>query len=189
MVFVGEWLWRQRHFWAWPLYILFKCDVRRRLHCLVLTDTNLYKFTIGKTYLVNRRWRHTTCLQHPCYDVGCYPWMLTIYTMQYKCIYVIKKLLSSLSFLHTLGTDPILIRALGVCIVLYSVSPQLKSHNNLNPQVHTPKLYRSYMFDIRASYGIASASIKLHSANTISLHGVSGSAQFINHLKLCLSPP
>ena len=54
-------------------YILFKFDVRHRLHCLALTDTNLYKLTKGKTYLVNQRWRHTTCLQHPCYDVGCYP--------------------------------------------------------------------------------------------------------------------
>ena len=54
------------------LYILFKCDARHCLHCLVLTDTNLYKFTKGKTYLVNQRWRHTTCLQHPCYDIGCY---------------------------------------------------------------------------------------------------------------------
>ena len=62
---------RQWHFWAWPLYILFKCDVRHGLHCLVLTD-NLFKFTNRKTYLVNQRWRHTTCLQHPCYDVGCY---------------------------------------------------------------------------------------------------------------------
>ena len=43
------------------------------LHCLVLTDTNLYNFTKGKTYHVNQRWRHTTCLQHPRYDVGCYP--------------------------------------------------------------------------------------------------------------------
>ena len=24
-------------------------------------------------YLVNQRWHHTTCLQLPCYDVGCYP--------------------------------------------------------------------------------------------------------------------
>ena len=32
-----------------------------------------YNVTKGKTYLVNQRWRHTTCLQHPFYDVGCYP--------------------------------------------------------------------------------------------------------------------
>ena len=72
-IFVCEWLQRQRHFCAWPLYILFKCDVKHRLHCLVLTVTNLYIFTRGKTNLVNQRWRHTTCLQHLCYDVGCYP--------------------------------------------------------------------------------------------------------------------
>ena len=72
-ILVGEWLQRQRHIWTWPLCILFKCDVRHRLHCLVFTDTHLYNFTKGKTYPVNQRWRHTTCLQHPCYDVGCYP--------------------------------------------------------------------------------------------------------------------
>ena len=43
-IFVGELLQRQRHFWAWPLYILFQCDVRHRLHCLVLTGTFLYIF-------------------------------------------------------------------------------------------------------------------------------------------------
>ena len=36
-IFVGELLQRQGHFWAWPLYILLKCDVRHRLHCFVLT--------------------------------------------------------------------------------------------------------------------------------------------------------
>ena len=56
-----------------PIIYSVKCDVRHRLHCSILTDTNLYKFTKGKTNLVNQRWRHTTCLQHPCYDVGCYP--------------------------------------------------------------------------------------------------------------------
>ena len=48
-------------------------DVTHRLHCLVLSDTYLYNLTKGKTYRVNQRWRHTTFLQHPCYDVGCYP--------------------------------------------------------------------------------------------------------------------
>ena len=43
------------------------------MYCLVLTDTILYIFTKGKTYLVNQTRRHTKCLQHPCYDVGCYP--------------------------------------------------------------------------------------------------------------------
>ena len=72
-ILVGEWLQRQRHIGAWPLYILFKCDVRHRLHCFVCTDTHLFNFTKGKTDLVNQRWRRTTCLQHQCYDVGCYP--------------------------------------------------------------------------------------------------------------------
>ena len=71
LIFVGEWLQRQRHFWAWSLYVLSKLDVRHRLHCLLLTDTYLYNFTKGKTYRVNQRWCHTTCLQHPCYEVGC----------------------------------------------------------------------------------------------------------------------
>ena len=74
-ILVGEWLQRQRHIGAWPLYILFKCDVRHRLHCFVCTDTHLFNFTKGKTDLVNQRWRRTTCLQHQCYDVGCYPWI------------------------------------------------------------------------------------------------------------------
>ena len=72
-ILAGEWLQRQRHIGAWPLYILFKCDVRHRLHCFVCTDTHLFNFTKGKTDLVNQRWRRTTCLQHQCYDVGCYP--------------------------------------------------------------------------------------------------------------------
>ena len=72
-ILVGEWLQRQRHIGAWPLYILFKCDVRHHLHCFVCTDTHLFNFTKGKTDLVNQRWRRTTCLQHQCYDVGCYP--------------------------------------------------------------------------------------------------------------------
>ena len=38
--FVGEWLQRQGHFWAWPLYILFKGDGRHRMHCLVFTETD-----------------------------------------------------------------------------------------------------------------------------------------------------
>ena len=74
-ILVGEWLQRQRHIGARPLYILFKCDVRHRLHCFVCTDTHLFNFTKGKTDLVNQRWRRTTCLQHQCYDVGCYPWI------------------------------------------------------------------------------------------------------------------
>ena len=74
-ILVGEWLQRQRHIGAWPLYILFKCDVRHPLHCFVCTDTHLFNFTKGKTDLVNQRWRRTTCLQHQCYDVGCYPWI------------------------------------------------------------------------------------------------------------------
>ena len=73
-ILVGEWLQRQRHIGTWPLYILFKCDVRHRLHCFVCTDTHLFNFTKGKTDLVNQRWRRTTCLKHQCYDVGCYPW-------------------------------------------------------------------------------------------------------------------
>ena len=73
-ILVGEWLQRQRHIWAWPLYILFKCDVRHRLHCFVCTDTHSFNLTKGKTDLVNQRWRRTTSLQHQCYDVGCYPW-------------------------------------------------------------------------------------------------------------------
>ena len=75
-ILVGEWLQRQRHIGAWPLYILFKCDVRHRLHCFVCTDTHLFNFTKGKTDLVNQRWRRTTCLKHQCYDVGCYPCIL-----------------------------------------------------------------------------------------------------------------
>ena len=74
-ILVGEWLQRQRHIGAWPLYILFKCDVRHRLHCFVCTDTHLFNFTKGKTDLVNQRWRRPTCLKHQCYDVGCYPWL------------------------------------------------------------------------------------------------------------------
>ena len=76
-ILVGEWLQRQRHIEARPLYILFKCDVRHRLHCFVCTDTHLFNFTKGKTDLVNQRWRRTTCLKHQCYDVGCYPCLLS----------------------------------------------------------------------------------------------------------------
>ena len=76
-ILVGDWLQRQRHIGAWPLYILIKCDVRHRLHCFVCTDTHLFNFTKGKTDLVNQRWRRTTCLKHQCYDVGCYPWALS----------------------------------------------------------------------------------------------------------------
>ena len=36
----------------------------------------------GNTYRVNQRWRHTTCLQHPCYDVGCYPCISQMYRAQ-----------------------------------------------------------------------------------------------------------
>ena len=80
-ILVGEWLQRQRHIGAWPLYILFKCDVRHRLHCFVCTDTHLFNFTKGKTDLVNQRWRRTTCLKHQCYDVGCYPWYNDLWLM------------------------------------------------------------------------------------------------------------
>ena len=76
-ILVGEWSQRQRHFRAWPLYILFKCDVRHRLHCLVWSDTHLYNFTKGKTLPCNQRWIHTTRLQNQCYDIGCFPcWLL-----------------------------------------------------------------------------------------------------------------
>ena len=73
LIFVGEWLQRQWHFWAWPLYILFKRDCRHRMHCLVFTDTDLYSLTKGKAYLANQRWRRSTCLRDQCYDVGCHP--------------------------------------------------------------------------------------------------------------------
>ena len=72
-ILVGEWLQRQQHFWAYSLYVRSEWDARHCLHCLVLTDICLYNFTKGKTYRVNQTWRHTACLQHPCYDVGCYP--------------------------------------------------------------------------------------------------------------------
>ena len=71
-ILVGEWLQRQPHFWAWSLYVRSKWDVSHCMPCLVLTDTYLYNFTKGKTYSVNQRLRHTMCLQHPCYDAGCY---------------------------------------------------------------------------------------------------------------------
>ena len=74
---VGEWLQRQRHFWAWSLYVLSKWDDRHRMHCLFLTD--MYNLTKGKPYRVNQRWRHTMCLQHPCYDVGCTPELYMIW--------------------------------------------------------------------------------------------------------------
>ena len=57
-IFVGEWLQSQGHLWAWPLYILFKSDVRHRMHCLVFTDTDLYSLTKGKAYFANQRWRN-----------------------------------------------------------------------------------------------------------------------------------
>ena len=70
---VGELLQRQGHFWAWPLYILFKSDSRHRMHFLVFTDTDLYSLTMGKAYLANQRWRRSTCLWDQCYDIGCHP--------------------------------------------------------------------------------------------------------------------
>ena len=82
-ILVGEWLQRQRHIGAWPLYILFKCDVRHRLHCFVCTDTHLFNFMKGKTDLVNQRWRRTTRLKHQCYDVGCYPWQWHLFNQYY----------------------------------------------------------------------------------------------------------
>ena len=73
-IFVGEWLQRQGHFWAWPLYILFKSDGRHRMHCLVFTDTDLYSLTKGKSYLAKHKWGRSTCLLDQCYDIGCHPW-------------------------------------------------------------------------------------------------------------------
>ena len=87
-ILVGECLQRQRHIGAWPLYILFKCDVRHRLHCFVCTDTHLFNFTKGKTDLVNQRWRRPTCLKHQCYDVGCYPCYLVLRTRQIEHILI-----------------------------------------------------------------------------------------------------
>ena len=72
-IFVGEWLQRQGHFWAWPLYILFKSDGRHRIHCLVFTDTDFFSLTERKSYLVKQKWRRSTCLRNQCYDVGCHP--------------------------------------------------------------------------------------------------------------------
>ena len=95
-ILVGEWLQRQRHIGAWPLYILFKCDVRHCLHCFVCTDTHLFNFTKGKTDLVNQRWRRTTCLKHQCYDVGCYP---CEYWDTFRKLYFFKGLLKKYNFL------------------------------------------------------------------------------------------
>ena len=53
--------------------MLSKCNTRHRKHCLVLTDTDLFDFTRGKTYPAIQRWRRSICLRDPCYDVGCYP--------------------------------------------------------------------------------------------------------------------
>ena len=49
------------------------CDVRHRLHCLVLIDTNLYNVTRGKNLPCKSKMA-SYYMQHPCYDVGCYPW-------------------------------------------------------------------------------------------------------------------
>ena len=46
-ILVGEWLQRQRHFWALSLFVRSKWDVRHRLHCLVLTDTYLFNLSKG----------------------------------------------------------------------------------------------------------------------------------------------
>ena len=89
-ILVGEWLQRQQHFGAWSLYVRPKWDVRHRLHCLVLTDTYFNNITKGKTYRVNQRWCHTTCLQHPCYDVGCYPWKLWSFQVRSFSILIIQ---------------------------------------------------------------------------------------------------
>ena len=43
------------------------------MHCLVFTDTDLYGFTKGKSYLAKQKWRRPTCLRDQCYDVGCHP--------------------------------------------------------------------------------------------------------------------
>ena len=66
-------IWVTTYVIAWMLQTRSMTPSLIYTHCLVTTDTYLYNFTKGKTYLVNQRWRHTKCLQHPCYDVGCYP--------------------------------------------------------------------------------------------------------------------
>ena len=43
------------------------------MHCLVLTDTELYSLTKRKSYLAKQKWRRSTCLRDQCYDVGCHP--------------------------------------------------------------------------------------------------------------------
>ena len=53
-------------------FVLFRYE-RDFIISLVLTYTYLYNFMKGKNYRVNQRWRHATCLQHSCYDIGRYP--------------------------------------------------------------------------------------------------------------------
>ena len=51
------------------------------MQCLVITDTDLYSLTKGKSYLAKQKWRRSTCLRDQCYDVGCHPWyLLYLYT-------------------------------------------------------------------------------------------------------------
>ena len=44
------------------------------MHCLVFTDTDLYRLMKGKSYLAKQKWRRSMCLRDQCYDVGCHPW-------------------------------------------------------------------------------------------------------------------
>ena len=113
-ILVGEWLQRQRHIGAWPLYILFKCDVRHRLHCFVCTDTHLFNFTKGETDLVNQRWRRTTCLKHQCYDVGCYP-----------CIYCVKKYHVHFRISYTMNAEDIF-RSLIGCEIMLMIKARIR---------------------------------------------------------------
>ena len=55
---------------VWCLAVPALLSFDRHLFCIILRR--------GKTYHINQRWRHTTCLQHICYDVGCYPWQSTL---------------------------------------------------------------------------------------------------------------
>ena len=82
------------------------------MHCLVLTDTDLYSLTKGKSYLAKQKWRRSTCLRDQWYDVGCHPcvcvscWplycnfaslqpfghlpsLLALFYMMFSCVFVI----------------------------------------------------------------------------------------------------
>ena len=129
-ILVGEWLQRQRHIGAWPLYILFKCDVRHRLHCFVWLDTHLFNFTKGKTDLVNQRWRRTTCLQHQCYDVGCYPWKLQLHVL--GLIWASRALSSNFSwFFWIIYKKEIILSQRGV-----QANPLWICHWNMHRKIH-----------------------------------------------------